>query len=333
MAIKVVYLKLGPECNLHCKYCHAEHTTILFNPEILPVLKRFALARVNFGGGEPLLYWDKIKQVVSALGDGIRYRIVTNGTLFTSEIVEYCNEHRIRCYISLDGSNTTRDMAWPIRWDLIRRLWFCGVSTAIYKENQDIRRTLESLNTIKERYLTVEPEIWSTFPNFVHSTSKTGKLSDKELADSYVNQMTELVKEALGLFKKGHPSLFLWMAYAKFVRKKQFVGVNCCNANFVSVLADGTVCICPYTYEKAGDIFHIDAIDWQQVQEKYSRVRCKTCELFSICGDSCCANITDDECYIMRHMHKNMVALMEKEGVTCEALEKAGCPEREKVLV
>ena len=62
--LKRVYLKLGTACNLHCKYCHAEHKDIKFNPDILPVLKDFNLTRITFGGGEPLLNSQYIKDVL-----------------------------------------------------------------------------------------------------------------------------------------------------------------------------------------------------------------------------------------------------------------------------
>lgn len=331
--IKAIYLKFGSDCNLNCKYCHAEHVPIKFNPEILPVLKKLNLTRVNFGGGEPLLYWDKIKETVRYLGDGIQYKFVTNGVLLTNDIVDFCNKHEIYCYISIDGINSARDVSKSVRWDLIRRLWFCGHGVTIYRENQNIRETLESLTPIKERYLTVKPDIWSSFPNFVHSTSKTGLLSDRKLAVSFVRQITELTKEALELFKnKGIMTMFLKSAYSRYVKETQIFGVNCCNDTFVAVLADGTVCVCPYTFEKVGDLFHLDEIDWKLIHKKYTRPACSSCSLFNVCGNYCCANITDDECYIMRALNKNIISLMQEYNITSDDLEKSDVAKLRRVF-
>lgn len=318
-----VYLKLGTDCNLHCRYCHAEHTEIRFNSEILPVLKRFGLHRLTFGGGEPLLYWDRIEETVGFLGDDVYYRFVTNGTMFTQCIVDFCNSHNFHVFISLDGKNSTRDDSSPIRWDLIRSLKRCDTAVTVYRENMDIRGTLGSLNGLKRRYLTSAPTVFSSFPNFVHSTSKSGALSDRGLAESYVNQVAELSEEAFRIYKDGDLTPFLENLFARFVKVRDSRGIHCCNDYYVSVLADGRICVCPYTFEVIGDIFRFDDIDWDKVREKYSRPGCRSCGLFGVCGNCCCMNVTDDECYIMKALHGNTVRLMEKHGVTYEELDKA----------
>ena len=49
--LRKVYIKLGSECNLRCKYCHVKQVSFDFNPEILPVLKKLDLDEIGFGGG------------------------------------------------------------------------------------------------------------------------------------------------------------------------------------------------------------------------------------------------------------------------------------------
>ena len=318
-----VYLKLGTGCNLHCKYCHAESNSIQFNPAILPVLRGLPLKFLAFGGGEPLLYWNYIKQTVEYLGKGIRYRIVTNGTMFTHEIVDFFNAYNFYVFISLDGLHSTRDNSKPIRWDLIRKLRHSGTAVTFYRENANIRATLESLNTLKSRYLTFPATIYSSFPNFVHSTAGTGKISDRQLADSYIAQISEILEEAFVLFKKGQSTGFIESAFMRFVQNHNYHGIHCANAKYFPLLADGTICSCPYTFDKIGDIFHLDAIDWDAVKQKYSRLQCSSCKLFSICGNSCCMNITDDECYIMRKLYQVMLHYMDIYDVSYDELDKA----------
>ena len=321
--IRSIYIKLGSACNLHCKYCHIESTNCKFNPKILPVLKEMGLAQVSFGGGEPLLYWDTIKEIVTYLGKGIRYRMVTNGTLFTPEIVDFCNEYNFVTFISLDGIHSTRDNSKPIQWDLIKKLTFAGTAVTFYRENQDIRKTLESLHDIKDKYLSISPQIYSSFPNFVHSTDKTGVLSDKALADSYVTQMSELLEESFAIYKaKGVAVVFLKRCFDEFMRVKRMNGVYCCNDRTIAILADGTICLCPYTLDNVGDIFHLDNIDWQHIERDYRRPQCKECELFTICGNRCCKDITDNLCYITRKMHSKMKELMELHHLSYEELDK-----------
>ena len=318
-----VYIKLGTGCNFQCKYCHAEQRDIKFNPDVLPVLKKMNLKRITFGGGEPLLYWKYIRQIAEYMGDKVQYRFLTNGTLFTQEIVDFCNSHYFRIFLSIDGINSTRDNTIPIRWDLIKQLKFCGAAVTVYRENLNLRETFESLKTVKERYLTLSPDIYSTFANFVHSTSQTGDLSDREMAKSYVDQITELAEESLVLYKKGNLTPFLQGLFSHYIRKKRYHGVRCCNDIYVPMLVDGTICICPYTFEKVGDIFHLDEIDWDRIKDKYARKSCHSCELYDICGDYCCMNVTDDECFIMRQLYKNVTDLMKKYDISYEELNEA----------
>ena len=319
--LECVYIKLGSGCNLHCKYCHAEQESFKFNPEILPVLKSLKLKRVTFGGGEPLLYWDTIKKIMSYLGPNVSYRMVSNGTLLTEEMVEWFNRYHLHYAISLDGIHTTRDMSKPIQWDLIKKLRRVGTAVTFYKENSNIRETLASLIEYKKKYMPSMPaDIYSSFPNFVHSTAQTGILSNKELADSYISQVVEILEETMQLFKEGKNTGFLDSAYMHFMHERDCNGIRCVNDVFVPMLADGTICACPYTFEKIGDIFHVDEIDWQKIKEKYTIKKCLSCDLFSICGNYCCMNITDDECYIMHQIHDKMKTLMQKYNITVEEL-------------
>ena len=316
-----VYIKLGTSCNLHCKYCHSEAIDVKFNPAILPVLKSFDLKRITFGGGEPLLYWDTLKQIVNYLGDTVQYKVVTNGTLFTQEIVDFCNSYNFLFFISVDGLNTTRDMSKPIQWDLIKQLKFCGTAVTYYRENRNILNELASLDSLKEKYLTVEPWIFSSFPNFVHSTSKIGEsASDLELVSDYLNQMEVLSREAFKLYKNGMVTGFLRRIFRSYVLKRNFTGVRCCNDEYFAILADGSITVCPYTKDIIGSVLDLQSVDWAKVQTDYSSGECKDCELFSVCGNYCCKNVTDHECLIMKEMHVVIVNLMNEFKISYDEL-------------
>ena len=324
--LRNVYIKLGSACNLHCKYCHAEESSFQFNSEILPILKKYGVKHIVFGGGEPLLYWDTIRKIIEYFGHDVQYKMVSNGTLFTEDIVDFCNEYRVKVSISLDGLHTTRDMSKPIRWDLIKKLWSTMTAVTFYKETSNIRESLESLNETKKKYLTVKPFIWSSFPNFVHSTEKTGILSDRALAESYVRQMTELADEAFKdyvmVFKRKGLTVFLRRVFSEFIKEKNTQGVSCCNNRKVCMLADGTICACPYTYEVVGDIFHFEEIDWNEIKTNYTHDKCKNCSIFNICRNRCCMEITENQCYIMREMNKNIKELMQKYNISYEEYEE-----------
>lgn len=316
-----VYIKLGSDCNLKCKYCHTEHFNCTFDKNILPILKNLNLKRISFGGGEPLLYWNTIKEIVEYIGSSVNYKMVTNGTLFTKEIIDFCNKYNFYIYISIDGLHTTRDTSIPIKWDLISKLKFSGTAVTFYKETSNYKNTIKYLNAIKEKYLSIHPTKFTSFPNFIHSTEKTGILSDKNLADLYVLQLSSLLEEAFEIYNKRNIIVVLLKkCFLSFYYRKNLNGIRCCRDTYIAILPDGSILACPYLSSKVGDIFNLNEINWNNIKNNHIRESCKTCELFDICGNYCWANITDDECYIMRKMYTIFDNLMKKYNITYEEL-------------
>ncbi|MBH8007070.1 radical SAM protein, partial [Clostridioides difficile] len=69
---------------------------------------------VGFYGGEPLLEFDLIKQIVEyvkVVGEGkeIYFNLTTNATLFNEEIIEFFVKNNITTMISLDGGKEIHD--------------------------------------------------------------------------------------------------------------------------------------------------------------------------------------------------------------------------------
>ena len=320
--IEKLYIKLGSNCNFNCKYCHSKHFDIKFNPDIVPLINKLGIHHVTLSGGEPLLYWDIVEQIVSGCDNNTLFRMTTNGTLFTQEIIDFCNRYKFFISISLDGDNSARNTDQPICWNLISQLKVVSATATIYNENRDIRETLASLNEYKKKYLTVPANILSTFPNFVHSTQDTGVLTKHEFAVSYVEQMTDLFDEAFETFKNtGHKSNFLRRGLEVYCKPKTGHGIRCCRETNICMLANGDIYVCPYTLaEKVGDIFHFDEINFEDIEERYTRPGCKTCKCFSVCKNTCCMSVTGDECYVMRQLHNAIANLIEKHNIPLEKL-------------
>lgn len=112
----------GHECNMRCAYCYQEEERESSKP-VRPVdihklcdgiVYAYRQRRtaddegmaLSFIGGEPLLYWERIREVILDLEVRIpnfRADIVTNGTLFTGEIAKFCLEHNVVIALSHDG--------------------------------------------------------------------------------------------------------------------------------------------------------------------------------------------------------------------------------------
>ena len=146
--------------------------------------------------------------------------------------------------------------------------------------------------------------------------------SSKELADSYISQMTNLLKEALLLFKQtGHASYFLCRCFKDFYKIKNYKGIHCCNDNYIQILVDGSICSCAYAFDKIGDIWNLDKINLNKIIENNIKLSCKSCTIFNICRNSCCKNITNHECYIKQQMYENMKKYLQQYDVSYQELD------------
>ena len=108
-------------CNFNCRYCHAssanekEHDLDLdWSTAKYIVNKIFEspspIIKIEFQGGEPLLNWPIIKDIVEyaeivnrIAKRRLEFVICTNLTLVTKDILEYCKSHNIAISTSLDG--------------------------------------------------------------------------------------------------------------------------------------------------------------------------------------------------------------------------------------
>lgn len=127
--IDYLELIISEACNFRCTYCihfnNLEISERINNPkkfmeldtakeavdQYLKILREHGkrTAKINFGGGEPLLAWQVINQVLEycrvayCLEFEFRFSINTNASLITSEIAATLKEYRVEIASSLDG--------------------------------------------------------------------------------------------------------------------------------------------------------------------------------------------------------------------------------------
>ena len=117
-------LHLSSACNLRCRYCYAakhEHGTAMTIETALAAVELVSREGrgsfcVSFFGGEPLLHFPLIREVVDAAerlgaqrGQRVAFRMSTNGLLLTPELLRFCTEHQIFFAISCDGNREAHD--------------------------------------------------------------------------------------------------------------------------------------------------------------------------------------------------------------------------------
>ena len=133
--VKALCLHIAHDCNLACKYCFAEEgeyhgRRALMSCEVGKKALDFLIANsgnrvnleVDFFGGEPLMNWDVVKQLVEygrsrekECNKKFRFTITTNGVLLNDEIMDFCNREMSNVVLSLDGRKEVNDRMRPFR--------------------------------------------------------------------------------------------------------------------------------------------------------------------------------------------------------------------------
>ena len=127
--VKALCLHVAHTCNLNCSYCfasqgkyHGERALMSFETgkRALDFLVENSGSRTNlevdFFGGEPLMNWEVVKQLVlyarsieKERNKNFRFTLTTNGMLIDDDVIEFANRQMSNVVLSLDGRKEIHD--------------------------------------------------------------------------------------------------------------------------------------------------------------------------------------------------------------------------------
>ena len=127
--IKALCLHIAHTCNLNCSYCfasqgkyHGDRALMSFEvgKRALDFLVEHSGSRhnleVDFFGGEPLMNFDVVKQLVAYArniekekGKYFRFTLTTNGVLIDDDVIDFANREMSNVVLSLDGRKEVHD--------------------------------------------------------------------------------------------------------------------------------------------------------------------------------------------------------------------------------
>ena len=133
--VKALCLHIAHDCNLACRYCFAEEGEYhgrreLMSFEVGKAALDFLIANsgnrrnleVDFFGGEPLMNFDVVKQLVAygreqekIHNKNFRFTLTTNGVLLNDDIMEFANKEMGNVVLSIDGRKEVHDYMRPFR--------------------------------------------------------------------------------------------------------------------------------------------------------------------------------------------------------------------------
>ena len=127
--IEKMTLQVTQNCNLRCSYCtysgmyeQRGHSNKTMSYETMKKSVDFLMrhstnvktVNIGFYGGEPLLAFEDIKNLIGYIKQQypykeVTYSMTTNGTIFTDEIIQFLSDNKISLSISIDGPKELHD--------------------------------------------------------------------------------------------------------------------------------------------------------------------------------------------------------------------------------
>lgn len=229
--VKALCLHIAHDCNLACKYCFAGEGEYhghraLMSPEVGKKALDFLVANsgsrvnleVDFFGGEPLLNWQTVKELVeygrsleAANNKKFRFTLTTNGVLLNDEILEFANREMANIVLSIDGRKGIHDKMRPFRngqgsYDLIvpkflkvaesrnqERYYVRGTYT---RHNLDFAEDVLHLADLGFKQISVEPVVAK--PSDDYAITEADILRLKKEYDRLAEEMIKRKREGRG---------------------------------------------------------------------------------------------------------------------------------------
>ncbi len=263
---------------------------------------------ISFWGGEPLLNFNIIRFFVEKLSEAektaFHYQIITNGTIFNSEIIEFINRNNISIQISLDGIKKFHD-ACRVKRD---------GSGSFDDVNKNIHELLHSRREYKDKGITLCATISNKTNNLLETIDffnslgvpflispvssrnewkEKGLLSPEEIENLFTPLIQRFENEAsVGFVNKNN--LIVFHALKNIFHKEKLDRKCGAGINFYCFSADGKIYLCHRFVSKPKHsigtispyIFHNDIAESQNIKTEDIK-KCRSCVLRYWCLGTC----------------------------------------------
>ena len=324
--IKALCLHVAHTCNLNCGYCfasqgnyHGDRGLMSFEvgKRALDFLVENSGNRTNlevdFFGGEPLMNWDVVKELVmyarsieKEAGKNFRFTLTTNGVLIDDDVIEFSNKEMHNVVLSLDGRKEIHDAvrvdyAGNGSWDRIvpkfqefvkkrgnREYYMRGTFT---HANPDFTKDINVMLDLGFNKLSMEP--------VVCAPEDSAALTQEDMP-VVLEQYELLAKDMLAKEKEGRPYTF----YHYMIDLKGgpciYKRISGCGSGteYMAVTPWGDLYPCHQFVGdekfRLGNVF--DGVTNNDIREDfrscnvYARPECKDCWAKLYCSGGCAAN-------------------------------------------
>lgn len=351
-----VLIKMTNRCNYACTYCYDFHANddntdlelVRIQESLDYVLKQSNGDKItiSFHGGEPLLQFNKIRDLVSyvecnkASSQVVNFSVQTNGTLFTEDVISFLSEKEFSVGISLDGSTEVANRHRPSKKGVtplghVERLIashpdfvhnHCGMMAVL---------TEASVDHIPEFAIWLQDhDVTSLSLVLFQSTGRAENRDPNPVSSAQIialyDKLIKMIEDGIidRIFVKNLISClvnFLFFANGEICYR----GVCMASKNFLVLGSDGSFKICDCSDQPefilGNSLADIASDPFERRKEIVNRSRvlgqahpkCKSCDIYGLCGGGCAArastnnkdfySIDEIECDLFIHLYKRLL--------------------------
>lgn len=320
MAYSGINILIGNACDMKCRYCLQTGDVVPANrqADISVFAEKFAQflngqmpKRIVFWGGEPMLYWRKIKKVLDLFKSmGVNpaegFFITTNGQKMTEEYVQYVNNHTVWTTVSAHDWAFSQEQL-----DRIFQLDHFSLSSIIHHRNLEFWDLRKRFYVLEDRY-GFKPRIYLHFLR-----ANDGCAQEFYLTMADVDKLCDhLLNDVLTLAINGDDWAKWQCAQLLSERRREVAkgkGSKCVRSDRLSVDFHGNIYQCHHNFDAGnitGNIFHsyIPIVDAVSVVSPYcysSSEECLSCKVFEECHGGCyLSNTHAVDCYLAKKLHE-----------------------------
>lgn len=306
---KGVYIYLTNNCNERCKHCYmyAGEVEVQELPgdkwiEVLTNLKAAGCSGVTFTGGEITVYKEFEKVIRHAHNIGLMVSVLTNGILWTDELVGRLSSSIDEVQVSIDGYDSSSYYAVR-RYDGFKSAINCvklfrkhgtKVSIAVTPLYDGLDEFIEGFEPFAEEFIHCYPDVL---------IKVNLELIKGRQINTTQDENAEYKRKLIAMVERLYPDFYTESFVLNYEDKK--IRKNC-GFGGISISADGNVFWCNRIHELTSivnifdhNIFEIMAMSERAKQNTSvdNTARCKTCEIKYICGGGCRLNYKGIEHY------------------------------------
>ena len=326
LSIKALCMNVSHMCNMTCSYCFASGGGFGGDPALMSLetgkrvidflienSKGRKKLDIDFFGGEPLLNWNVVKDIVSYArkkerenGKEFRFTLTTNGMLINEDVIEFTTKEMHNVVLSLDGRRKVNDAvrrfpdgrgSYDTVLPKIKKLVDARDGKGYYirgtytRDNLDFAKDILHMADLGFEELSLEPVV--ARPGAPLALTNDDLPTLFEQYESLAAEMIRRKKEARG-FTFYHYKLDLTGGPCIY---KRLAGCGV-GTEYLAVTPDGDLYPChQFIGEKSflmGDIWR--GITNEKLRDEfagcgiYSRPECKDCWARLYCSGGCAAN-------------------------------------------